>query len=117
MDIAIRTHDEDPDALESLYDWLRADSELAASVSERRAAPRPGELGSLTDALIVAAGSGGALTAMAPLLKSWILRPRNAHVVLRIETSPNGKRSVTLDADRVRKEDIDEILAALKDVE
>lgn len=116
VEMAIRTDDDD-EALESLYDWLRADNELGASVSRRRAVPRGGEMGALTEALIVAAGSGGAVTALAPLLKSWILRPRNAHVVLRVETSPNGKRSVTLDADRVRKEDIDDIIAALKDVE
>jgi hypothetical protein len=115
--MAIRTGDHDSEALESLYDWLRTDVELGASVSQRRSAPRRGELGALTDAVIVAVGSGGAVTALGPLLKSWLQRPRHAHIKLEVETSPDGKRSVTLDADRVRKEDIDDILATLKDVE
>jgi hypothetical protein len=117
VEIAIRTERDDAAVTESLCDWLHADPDLGPSVRQGRTPPRPGQMGGVMDAVIVAVGSGGAVTALAPLLKSWLLRPRHAHIKLEVETSPNGKRSVTLDADRVRKEDIDEIIAALKDVE
>jgi hypothetical protein len=117
VEIAIRAQRDDVAAIESLYDWLRADPDLGASVGQSRMAPRRGEMGGVMDAVIVAVGSGGAVTALGPLLKSWLLRPRHAHIKLEVETGPDGTRSITLDADRVRKEDIDDIIATLRDVE
>jgi hypothetical protein len=45
-------------------------------------------MGSLTDALIVAAGSGGAITALAGVLVSW-LRHRTSDLTVKI-TRPDG---------------------------
>lgn len=51
---------EDETAPRSLLDWLHHEDELRGRVVLERAAPRPGEMGGLVDALVVALGSGGA---------------------------------------------------------
>ena len=53
------------DELRSLRRWMLDVRSLSGPINLQQADPQPGEMGSLTDALVVAAGSGGAITAIA----------------------------------------------------
>jgi hypothetical protein len=114
MEILISMREGSSRELESLYDWLRADAEIGATVGEHKCPPRAGEMGSLADALIVAVGSGGAITVLASLLRAWVLQPRHARVRLRLESHPEGKRTMELDADRIRTKEVDVLFAQLR---
>lgn len=95
--------------LESLDDWLRGERELAGRVKLAGPAPRAGELGALTETLVVAVGSGGAITvvgaALAGALKAWLSQPRRSDVTLKIRR-PDGT-SVEVNAKRVKADGID----------
>ncbi|WP_436501105.1 effector-associated constant component EACC1 [Actinokineospora sp. HUAS TT18] len=94
--------------LESLYDWLSGDADL--QVAMRVHEPKPGELGAVSDALMVAVGSGGAITVLAASLRAWIQRPRHAQIKI---TVINGERTAEIDADRVKPGEIEAILKRL----
>jgi Effector Associated Constant Component 1 len=87
------------DGLESLDDWLRGEPRLAGRVKVAVPRPREGELGALGDALVVAAGSGGALSVLATSLHAWLAQPRRSDVLIRVQGG-NG-RVVEIAADRV----------------
>jgi hypothetical protein len=108
MDIVVSVND--PALQESLLDWLRGDPELRPAVKKRYAAPEPGELGTIADAIMISVGSGGALTVLASALKAWVHRPRGKHVALRIS---RGEETMEIDADRVGSDDIEAILDRL----
>jgi hypothetical protein len=91
--------DEPAEGLAELSDWLRLEDELRGLVSSGRAVPQPGELGALSDVLIVAVGSGGALTVLATSLKVFLAQPRRSEVRI-VVTAPDGHRT-ELDAKRV----------------
>jgi hypothetical protein len=111
MDIAVSVNDS---ALqESLLDWLRGDPDLRPVVTKRYEAPKPGELGTIVDAIIISVGSGGALTVLASALRAWVQRPRGKHVVLRVSRGEGGEEITEIDADRVGSDDIEVILDRL----
>lgn len=114
MELLISMREGSSGELESLYDWLRADAEIGAAVGQRKRPPREGEMGSLADVLIVAVGSGGAITVLASLLKAWVLQPRHARVRLRLENSSNGNKAMEVDADRMRTEDLNVLFKELR---
>jgi Effector Associated Constant Component 1 len=88
--------------LESLSDWLRAESELRGRVALVNSVPQEGELGGVLDTLVVAAGSGGTLTVLASALKSWLSRPRGTDVhIVRLESD---KAKVEIDAHRLDRD-------------
>jgi Effector Associated Constant Component 1 len=91
--------DEPVGELEELSDWLRQESELRGLVSPAAVVPGPGELGALSDALVVAVGSGGTLSVLAASLKMFLAQPRRSDVRI-VVTAPDGRR-VELDAKRV----------------
>jgi len=82
-------------------------------VKNRYDAPKPGELGTIADAVVISVGSGGALTVLASALKAWIQRPRGKHVVLRVSRGDNGQETTEIEADRVGSDDIEAILDRL----
>jgi Effector Associated Constant Component 1 len=72
--------------LRNLEDWLLEEPGLAeCPVTRPSAAPRPGEMGALSDVLVVALGSGGMGVALASSLSVW-LRTRVSDLTLRIRT-------------------------------
>lgn len=74
------------DELQSLEEWLLEDPGLAGCpVSRPTAAPVPGQMGVLSDILIVALGSGGVGAALASSLSVW-LRTRVSDLTVRIRT-------------------------------
>lgn len=85
--------------VESLGDWLRGEPELAGRVRGDGASPRPGELGAALDVLVVAVGSGGALTVLGKSLSTWLMQPRRSQVHIRVQ-GETGK-VIEIDADRV----------------
>lgn len=78
-------------ALASLNEWLRRTDELRGRIRLRPKAPAPGEMGGITDVLVVAAGAGGALTVLANSLSVWLRQPRRASVTVSVER-PDGTR-------------------------
>ncbi|HEU4348056.1 MAG TPA: hypothetical protein VFR35_09730 [Actinoplanes sp.] len=87
------------DDLRSLRRWMIDVSDLRGPFDLRQSDPEPGELGSVTDALVVAAGSGGAITALAGVLISW-LRHRTADLTVKV-TRPDGS-TLEVSGTRVR---------------
>jgi hypothetical protein len=82
------------DELKNLEDWLLDDPGLAGCPITRPAAsPAPGEMGALSDVLVVALGSGGAGATLAGCLSVW-LRTRVGDLTLRVRT-PRGEAELT----------------------
>ena len=109
MEIRISVVDGGLADLESLDDWLRAERELAGRVRLDGPEPRKGELGALTETLVVALGSGGTIsvvgTALAGALKAWLSLARRSDVTIKVHRADGS--SVEIDAKRVNAGDID----------
>jgi len=86
---------------------------LSGPVDLQQADPKPGEMGSLTDAVVVAAGSGGAITAIAGALVSW-LRHRTTDLTIKI-TRPDGS-ALEVDGKRVRGVDSEQLNVLIEDL-
>ncbi|MGW6738100.1 effector-associated constant component EACC1 [Streptomyces sp. NPDC055013] len=98
--------DDSDQGLAALYQWLGSEPELRGLV-KGSGTPRPGELGSLTDALIVAVGGGGALSVLAASLKAFLALPRRSDVRIVVRGTADG-RTVEIDAKRV--DDVEELV-------
>jgi len=79
--------------------WLDADDELRGCVRREPAPVRDGTLGGAVAQLVVSLGSGGAATALAGVIITW-LRRRAGSVTVRL-TRPDGS-TVEMRAERVR---------------
>lgn len=100
-------------AVRSLQEWLVGREELQGRVRPVVRAPVPGAMGSTADMLVVALGHGGAATATASVLISWIRRQRGKISVT--AKRPDGAE-ITLTADHVRglaQEDIQPLVGRL----
>jgi hypothetical protein len=87
------------DGLRSLTRELGEVDELRGTVRPVHGAPRPGELGALDEALVVAVGQGGALTVLVSVLIAW-LRRRAGEVAIKL-TKADGT-AVEVKATQVR---------------
>ena len=101
------------DDLRSLRHWLLDVCDLRGPVDLRQLDPQPGELGSVTDALVVAVGSGGAITALTSALVSW-LRHRTTDLTVRL-VRPDGS-AMEIDGRRVRGVDAAQIGGLINDL-
>jgi Effector Associated Constant Component 1 len=86
MELAISIDDPDQRGeLTSLEDWLLRDAGLRdCAISRPPAIPRPGEMGAISEVLVVALGSGGSGVALATALSVW-LRTRVHDVTIRLQ--------------------------------
>lgn len=101
MQLWLSVEGDDPvGGLEEVSDWLQREPGLRGRVTSVDAAPRAGHLGGLTDALVVAVGSGGMLTALAASLKAFLALPRRSDLRI-VLSSPDGRKA-EIDAKRVR---------------
>jgi hypothetical protein len=91
--------------LESLASWLGDEPGLSGRVRMAAKTPGPGEMGALSEALLVAVGSGGAISVLATSLNGWLSRPGAAKIRIRIK----GESGVTveLDAQNVSQEQVE----------
>lgn len=105
--------DEDESGLlESLRDWLGMEPELGGRVRKSAPLPKDGELGGVTDAVVIALGSG-TVSAVAMSLRTWLSQPRRSDITIRVEA---GDRSIEIDAKRVAEGRIETLLEqALRD--
>jgi Effector Associated Constant Component 1 len=94
--------------VESLSDWLRGEPELAGRLRVAGPMPGEGELGALADVLVVAVGSGGALSVLATSLKAWLAQPRRSDVRIRVQH--DGGETVEIDANRIDDERVDALI-------
>lgn len=92
--------DDSGERLAELSDWLGQEAMLRGLV-KGNTTPGPGELGSMTNALVVAVGSGGVLSVLAASLKAYLALPRRSDVRIKVGGRPDG-RTVEIDAKRVR---------------
>jgi hypothetical protein len=100
VDVLLGVEGEELDAgLEELADWLSGEPELRGLVRPAEEIPQDGELGVLSDTLVVALGSGGAVSVLASSLKAFFALPRRSDVRVSI-CGPDGRR-VEIDAQRV----------------
>jgi hypothetical protein len=94
--------------LKSLEDWLLEEPRLAGCPVIRPAViPEPGQMGAVSDVLVVALGSGGMGAALAGSLSVW-LRTRVSDLNLRIRTQ-RGEVEVTAN----NAKDAEALLAAI----
>jgi hypothetical protein len=63
-------------------------------------------MSALSDTLIIAVGSGGAVSTLTAALRAW-LATRGRRAVIRIES---GDRSIVIDAANIKSEDLARIL-------
>ncbi|MFJ9866645.1 hypothetical protein [Streptomyces sp. NPDC101165] len=78
----------DADETRSLLAWLTEADELRGRVTPQEGPPVPGTLGPVLDGLVVALGSGGAVTGLTTALVAWI-RSRHSNVTVKA-TRPDG---------------------------
>lgn len=90
------------DELRSLHEWLRQVQELRGTVGRRESPPPPGALGPVLEALTVALGPAGAVTAFGTTVVAW-LRLRRSGV--RIKVTRADGASVELAAENLAKLD------------
>ena len=93
--------------LEFLHSWLRSEPELAGRVAQDRAEPLPGEMGALSEALIVSVGPGATVSALALSLKAFLSQPRGANVRIRIQ---GEGRNVDITAEHIGRNLAEDLL-------
>lgn len=100
--------------LESLHGWLLSQPDLRAAVSLGSPARDREEMGWLTDVVSVAVGNGGAVTALAGSLATWLVS-RRSHIKIKV-TGPNG-RSTEVDVRQAKgnQEDVEAMLRKVLD--
>jgi hypothetical protein len=101
VDVRLSLEESDPELLRSLEDWLRREPELRGRVRQADAQPATGEMGALSEALVVAASSGGALSVLAASLRVWFAQPKRSDVHVCVETADG--QVVTATAERVAR--------------
>lgn len=97
MDVEILIADRDLETQVDLVEWLSGEDELRGRVREVRGPIGDTELGSVTEVLVVALGSGGAGTVLASSLITWLQTRRTKAKI----TVKSRKGSVTLDIETI----------------
>lgn len=93
MDVQIQIVGNVGGELAELGEWLQNEDELRGRIGAVHATIGDTELGSVVELLTVALGAGGAGTALAAALKTWLMTRRTtAKIIVK-----SAGRSVTLD--------------------
>lgn len=108
-EVTIET-DGSADDLFQLLEWLNDNDELRGRVNLPSKQIRPGQMGGLTDVLIVAVGAGGVATALARSLTTWFT-VRRSKIAVTIKTGADPE--ITLDAERVRMPEVAQALQSM----
>jgi len=95
LELSVESGDPGRD-LEDLAEWLSAEPELRGLIRDGDARPGDGRLGPVTDFLVAAVGSGGAISVLVTALQSY-LASRSGGLTITL-TGPDG--TITIDARR-----------------
>jgi membrane-associated two-gene conflict system component 1 (EACC1) len=115
--MAYRLHvdgDAGPDDLRTLAAFLSEERELRGRVNVVDEAPPPGKLGAVSDVLVVAVGSGGALTVLAGAVAAWV-QSRGSKVKVLLQ-GPAGQKA-EIAAEHVKSLDAAELRRLVADVD
>ncbi|MGV9923370.1 effector-associated constant component EACC1 [Nocardia rhamnosiphila] len=96
------------DDLFELLEWLNDHDELRGLVKLPRQQIRPGEMGGLSEVLVVALGGGGVATALISSLTSWFT-VRRSEISVTVKSGAGSE--ISLDAKRVM---LPEVTASLQ---
>ncbi|AHH16645.1 hypothetical protein NONO_c18450 [Nocardia nova SH22a] len=107
--LTIHAEEGDIDELFGLVDWFDDDDELRGRVRRLSTPIRPGEMGGVTDVLVVALGTGGIASVLAQSLTAWFTH-RRSDITLTLSA---GETQVTVDAKRVKTPEVAQALQAL----
>jgi hypothetical protein len=104
----------DADDLRSLASFLAAEPELRGRVDFDDSEPDPGQLGAVADAIVVAVGSGGALTVLTTAVAAWV-QSRGSTIRVRLH-SPTGA-TAEIDAENIKSLDAAGLGQLVRDVD
>lgn len=90
--IRLASSDGSDDDIRRLARWLRDEDELRAHVALRNAPVNAGEMGALTEAVVVAVSGGGAASLLVTSLFGWLTNRRDARRVTLTVESSSGKK-------------------------
>ena len=93
MNVQLALTNPDAEELRGLHEWLLLEPELRGRIKVGSLLPKPREMGALGDALVVAAGSGGALSVLFASLKAWFAQPKRSDVCIELHTA-DGRRII-----------------------
>ncbi|MGV9928341.1 effector-associated constant component EACC1 [Nocardia rhamnosiphila] len=96
------------DDLFELLEWFNDSDDLRGRVVLPTKQILPGEMGGLSDVLVVSLGAGGALTALVSSLTTWFT-VRRSDIAITLKTGPTSE--ITIDAKRVT---LPEVTASLQ---
>lgn len=105
----IRADEGSVDELFGLLEWFNDDDELRGRVRLPTAPIRPGEMGGLTEVLVVALGASGVAPVLARSLTTWFTH-RRSDIALTLSA---GETELTIDAKRVKTPEVAQALQAL----
>ncbi|MEU9845342.1 hypothetical protein AB0C69_39735 [Actinomadura sp. NPDC048032] len=94
--------------LESLADWLRGESEFHGRVTVHSEPPEGGQLGTVPQALVVALGSGGAVSVLVATLRSWLSLPRRSSVKIKVLGKDGAE--IEVDAKNIREKRVEALV-------
>ncbi len=107
--LTIHADESNVDELFGLLEWFNDDDELRGRVRLPSTPIRLGEMGGVTDALVVALGAGGAASVLAQSLTAWFTH-RRSDITLTLSA---GGTELTIDAKRVKTPEVAQALQAL----
>jgi hypothetical protein len=84
--LAVRGERDDVAAVSALRQWLSDEPEFRGRITAGDAEMSDGDMGAVVDVLVVAVGSGGALTMLVNSISAW-LRQRRSEVEVELTTS------------------------------
>ncbi|WP_446224774.1 effector-associated constant component EACC1 [Nocardia sp. IBHARD005] len=98
------------DDLFRLKEWLNGTDELRGRVTLPTSRIRPGEMGGLTDVLVVAVGAGGIAPVLIQSLTGW-LTARRSDITLTLKTGEHTE--ITVDLKRIKQPEVTKTLQSM----
>jgi hypothetical protein len=105
VDVLVRVQVDDLGELRDLYGWLDLEPDLGGRVALLERDAPPGALGSASEALQIALGSGGAVATLSAVLVAW-LNTRPGQVTVRLA---RGEEEIEVTAVGVRALNPDQV--------
>jgi hypothetical protein len=91
--------------LRELGEWFREDDTLRGKISYKEQPVKPGQMGGMIEAIIIAVGSGGAATTLIRQFFTWLRRSGDRHTV-HLTLKDDTGREVHLDVNGLKDSDV-----------